>query len=70
VELMARLAGMAGPEARATFNGGIGMAVVAAAEAAPAVLDALPDGIVIGEVATAAELGGRYVEGRLSEGLE
>jgi len=65
LELMAALAGMDGPELRATFNGGLGMVLVTDPVAAPAILEALPDAIVVGEVDEAAVLGGRYVEGSL-----
>ena len=63
IRLMAALAGIDGPELRATFNGGIGMILVVQAAAVPALLGALPDALVIGEVAPAERLGGRYVEG-------
>ena len=63
IRLMAALAGIDGPELRATFNGGIGMILVVEAAAVPALLGALPDALVIGEVAPAERLGGRYVEG-------
>jgi len=65
IGLMAALAGIDGPELRATFNGGIGMVLVVAPEAAPAAMAAAPEAIEIGEVATVAELGSRYVEGTL-----
>lgn len=65
IGLMAALAGIDGPELRATFNGGIGMVVVAPPEAIPAAQAAAPEAMVIGEVAPAAELGGRYVEATL-----
>jgi len=63
--LVAALAGMEGPELRATYNGGIGMVLVVEPHAVSVVLAELPDGLVIGEVATAAALGGRYVEAAL-----
>ena len=63
--LFGALGGIEDGEIRATFNGGLGMVVVAAPEALPALLRALPDAIVVGEVARADELDGRYVEGRL-----
>jgi phosphoribosylformylglycinamidine cyclo-ligase len=65
IGLMAALAGIDGAELRATFNGGIGMALVIEADALPAAISAAPDAIVIGEVATAADLGGRYLEATL-----
>jgi phosphoribosylformylglycinamidine cyclo-ligase len=66
IELVAALARIDGPELRATFNAGIGMAVVIAPDALASVLEALPEGRVIGEVAPAASLGGRYAEGPLA----
>ena len=66
IRLVAELAGIGGPEMRATFNGGIGMALVVAPAAVPVLLAALPDGIVIGEAVPAEMLGGgRYLEGPL-----
>ena len=65
IGLMAALAGIDGPELRATFNGGIGMILVVAPDAVAAAVAAAPDAIVIGEVALAADLGARYVEGTL-----
>jgi phosphoribosylformylglycinamidine cyclo-ligase len=64
--LMAALGGLEEFEVRGTFNGGLGMVVVVAAEAAAALSKALPDAILVGEVATVAELGARYVEDRLA----
>lgn len=67
IRLVAALAGIDGQELRAIFNGGIGMALVVAPVAVPVLLEALPEGIVIGEVVEAVELGGtRYVEGPLA----
>jgi phosphoribosylformylglycinamidine cyclo-ligase len=63
IRLMGGLAGIDGPELRATFNGGIGMVLVIEPAAVPALLGALPDALVIGEVATIEALGGRYLEG-------
>jgi len=65
IGLMAALAGIDGPELRATFNGGIGMVVVVEPRAVAAAMAASPEAIEIGEVATVAQLGGRYVEGTL-----
>jgi phosphoribosylformylglycinamidine cyclo-ligase len=65
IGLMAALAGIDGPELRATFNGGIGMAMVLEAAALPAAMQAAPDAIVIGEVTPVATIGGRYAEGTL-----
>jgi phosphoribosylformylglycinamidine cyclo-ligase len=65
IGLMAALAGIDGPELRATFNGGIGMALVVEPAAVQAAMAAAPDAIVIGEVAPATELGSRYVEATL-----
>ena len=64
--LVAALGGLADPELRATFNGGIGMVVVVAPDAAAVLMEALPDAVLIGEARPAAELGGRYVEGPLA----
>jgi phosphoribosylformylglycinamidine cyclo-ligase len=63
--LFGALGGIEDGELRATFNGGLGMVVVIAPEAMPALLQALPDAILVGEVGAADDLGGRYVEGRL-----
>ncbi len=66
IGLVAALAGIDGPEMRATFNAGIGMALVIAPGALGALSEALPEAIVIGEVVPAADLGGaRYAEGPL-----
>lgn len=61
--LLGALGGIDDAELRATFNGGIGMAVVVAPAAVRIALAALPDAIEIGRVAAASELGGRYAEG-------
>lgn len=68
--LVGALGGLDGPELRATFNGGLGMAVIvpaAAVESAVAHLaDAGLDARHVGEVLPVAELGGlRYAEGPL-----
>ena len=60
--LVGALGGLEDGEVRATFNGGIGMVVVVAPAAAPALLAALPEAILAGEVATIEALGGRYAE--------
>jgi phosphoribosylformylglycinamidine cyclo-ligase len=65
IGLMAALAGIDGPELRATFNGGIGMVLVVAPDAVPAAMAAAPEAIEIGEVASVADLGSRYVEDTL-----
>jgi phosphoribosylformylglycinamidine cyclo-ligase len=66
IRLVAALAGIDGPEMRATFNGGIGMALIVAPAAVPPLLEVLPEGIVIGEVAPTEALGDeRYGEGAL-----
>ena len=65
IGLMAALAGIDGPELRATFNGGIGMIAVVSPDAAPAMAQVLPDAILVGEVAPTSRLGARYVEGLL-----
>jgi len=64
--LVGALGGLEEPEIRATFNGGFGMTVVVAPAAATTLTAALPDAVLAGEVLTAAELGARYAEGRLS----
>ena len=64
--LMAALGGLEEAEVRATFNGGLGMIVVVAPAAASALSEALPGALLVGEVATVAELGARYVEDRLA----
>jgi phosphoribosylformylglycinamidine cyclo-ligase len=67
MRLFGGLGGLEDDELRATFNGGVGMAVAVAASAAPAVMSALEATgercWVIGEVRPIDELGGRrYVE--------
>lgn len=64
--LMGALGGLDEAEMRATFNGGLGMVVVVAPTAADALAAALPDSVLVGEVAPVAMLGARYVEGSLS----
>jgi phosphoribosylformylglycinamidine cyclo-ligase len=64
--LMAALAGIEGPELRATFNGGIGMVLAVDEAGAGAVLRELPDACVIGEVVPVEELGARFVEAPLA----
>jgi len=59
------LGGLGDAELRATFNGGLGMVVVVAPAAADALEAAMPDALLVGEVAAVEELGGRYVEGPL-----
>ena len=63
--LMGALGGLEEAEVRGTFNGGLGMILVAAPDARDAVAAALPDSIIVGEVAPVARLGARYVEGLL-----
>ena len=66
IRLVAALAGIEGEEMRATFNGGIGMALVVAPAALPALVAELPEAIVIGEVVPSELIGGRrYAEGPL-----
>ncbi|MBM4408967.1 MAG: phosphoribosylformylglycinamidine cyclo-ligase [Chloroflexi bacterium] len=70
MRLLGMLDGIADDELRATFNGGIGMALVAAPQAVAPLLAALANAgeraWVIGEVRAVDELGGaRYVEGPL-----
>jgi phosphoribosylformylglycinamidine cyclo-ligase len=64
--LIGALGGLEETEIRATFNGGLGMVVVVAPAAAKALQRVLPDAALVGEVAPAAALGGRYAEGQLS----
>jgi phosphoribosylformylglycinamidine cyclo-ligase len=64
--LMAALAGIEGPELRATFNGGIGMVLAVDEAGAEAVLRELPDASVIGEVVPVEELGAPFVEAPLA----
>jgi phosphoribosylformylglycinamidine cyclo-ligase len=67
IRLVTALAGIEDREMRATFNGGIGMALVVPPAAAPALLAALPEGFVIGEVVPVGSLGGaRYAEDDLA----
>jgi len=63
--LIAALGGLEGEEVRATFNGGLGFVVVVAPEAEATLRAALPEAILAGEVAPAADLGRRYAEGPL-----
>jgi phosphoribosylformylglycinamidine cyclo-ligase len=65
MRLFAALGGLEDTEVRATFNGGIGMIVVVTPDAAVAMSDAFPGAVLVGEVAPAARLGARYVEGLL-----
>jgi phosphoribosylformylglycinamidine cyclo-ligase len=64
--LFGALGGLEEAELRATFNGGLGMIVVVPVDAADALCAALPEAILVGEVAPVARLGTRYVEGPLS----
>jgi phosphoribosylformylglycinamidine cyclo-ligase len=69
MHLLGALGGLEEDELRATFNGGVGMTAIVAPEAVPSAMDAFTaqgiDPLLIGEVAPADELGGRYVEGPL-----
>ena len=65
IRLMGALGGIHEVELRATFNGGLGMALVVAPEAVATALAALAGALVVGAVAPAAGLGGRYAEGPL-----
>ena len=69
MRLLGALGGIDEVELRATFNGGIGMALAIARAAIPTALAAVLDAVVIGEVVDAATLGGRYVEGPLQMGV-
>ena len=62
MRLMGGLGGIDAVELRATFNGGIGMVLVVAPEAVEIALEALPDALAIGLVASVDEIGSRYVE--------
>jgi phosphoribosylformylglycinamidine cyclo-ligase len=69
MRLFGALGGIEDDELRATFNGGLGMVVVVPPAAVDTTVGALAaEGIaaaVVGEVAAADELGGRYAEGPL-----
>jgi phosphoribosylformylglycinamidine cyclo-ligase len=65
MSLLGALGGLEEAEIRATFNGGLGMIVVVPPEAADALAEALPDALLVGDVAPASRLGARYVEGPL-----
>jgi phosphoribosylformylglycinamidine cyclo-ligase len=70
MRLFGALGGLEDDELRATFNGGLGMLVALEPGAAPAAIAALArsgfEGLVVGEVVEAGELGGRrYAEGSL-----
>jgi phosphoribosylaminoimidazole (AIR) synthetase len=65
MRLLGALGGLESAELRATFNGGIGMLFVVAQRAVEVVRAAAPEAVLVGDVATAAELGGRYVEAPL-----
>ena len=66
MRLMSALGGLGDDELRATFNGGLGMILVVPPDAAAATVShALDRGIpawVVGDVQSAAALGGRYLE--------
>ena len=69
--LFGALGGLEDDELRATFNGGLGMLIALEPGAAPAAIAALArsgfEGLVVGEVVEAGELGGRrYAEGALA----
>ena len=63
--LVGALGGLEEVEIRGTFNGGLGMLLVVAPAAVPALTAALPEAILAGEVASTADLDGRYAEGPL-----
>jgi len=65
MRLLGALGGLESSELRATFNGGLGMLFVVAQRAVDTVRAAAPEALLVGEVAAAAELGGRYVEAPL-----
>jgi phosphoribosylaminoimidazole (AIR) synthetase len=62
MRLLGALGGIDDVELRATFNGGIGMVIVVAAEAVEVAVDALPGAVPIGVLTPLTELGERYVE--------
>lgn len=63
--LLGALGGVGAPELRATFNGGLGMVLVVAPAAVEVVRAAAPEAVLVGEVVSAAALGGRYAEAAL-----
>ncbi len=65
MRLLGALGGLESAELRATFNGGLGMLFVVAQRAVEVVRAAAPEAVLVGEVATAAVLDGRYVEAPL-----
>ena len=65
IALVAALGGLEGEEVRATFNGGLGFAVVVSRGAEATLRAALPEAVLAGEVVPAAELGRRYLEAPL-----
>jgi phosphoribosylformylglycinamidine cyclo-ligase len=70
IRLIAALAGIDDEEARATFNAGLGMAIVVPPDAVPTAIDAIRAGgteaWLVGEVVDAALAGpARYIEGAL-----
>jgi phosphoribosylformylglycinamidine cyclo-ligase len=71
MRVIANAAGIDDTELRATFNGGLGMVAVVAADAVePAIASLGRSGVPawrVGEVGATESLGGRYVEGPLAE---
>ena len=65
MRLLGALGGLESTELRATFNGGLGMLFVVAQRAADTVRAVAPEAVLVGGVAPAAELGGRYAEAPL-----
>ena len=63
--LVAALGGLEEAEVRATFNAGIGMVAVVEPAATAALSSALPEAVLVGEVVSTGDLGGRYAEGPL-----
>jgi len=63
--LLGALGGLQAAELRATFNGGLGMLLVVPPAAVGVVRGAAPEALLVGEVLSAAELGGRYAEAAL-----
>jgi phosphoribosylformylglycinamidine cyclo-ligase len=66
MRLIGGLGGLEDAELRATFNGGLGMALVVRPAGVAAVQAIEPAAIVVGEVIAASTLGARYAEGPLA----
>jgi phosphoribosylformylglycinamidine cyclo-ligase len=68
MQLFAALGGLEDAEVRATFNGGLGMVLIVPPDTLEIVRSVDPTAIVVGGVAEATALDGRYVEGPLETG--